>query len=348
MVISRRFDLFDTVRAAAENIELNTTRLMRAGFRKVVSTTLDGEGLEKESLSYRWIASQAHKANFESPHFVQYIPSAGVIKFESSLPKVLYKENVSMLKSDDVSKVLDEVSDRLSGLCGDLPHAKDFNVRGRVDAVYQWDTRDGSKSFVSEYLRAFRVAQVSRHKSDNYASNEIDRDATLYWFNRQRRLRMYDKFRESGLDSAQGILRFEVQTHHAKSELEGVGYLGDVSLGSVLNWNSARRLISKYLDSVGGDLVITDEQKLLGTLLKIYSPTKAIRLLGYIHLSDTFSDRELSDLGINRSTVWRNVKAINGAGVSRSKVKGLGRDKLPALRLPENYNGQPGIVFGGE
>ena len=188
--------MFDTVRAAYNDVELNTARLMKAGFRKVVTTFEDGEGGEKESLSYRWMASATDKAKFESPHFVQYIPSAGVVKFETSLPKVLYKENVSMLKADDLPRVLDEVSNRVQDLCGDLPHAKEAHLRGRLDAVYNWRVQEGNKSYVSDYLHALRSAQASRHKTDSYASETVDADATLYWFNRQRKIRAYDKFRE--------------------------------------------------------------------------------------------------------------------------------------------------------
>ena len=331
--------MFDTVRASVDEVELNLDRLMQKGFKKVVTTAIDQEGVVTESLRYVLMEKDQH------PHFVMYLPKVGTVKFETSLPKAVPTgsgeprgENVSLLASEGVIPCLDRVSSFLCDRCGDVPAAGDFKVRGRLDAVFSWDARVNGQDLTPYYLHALRNVVVPRH-----TTQVVDREATLYWWNGSRRVRMYDKYRESKLDAAKGQLRFEVQLNHAKGELEKLGYLGDAMLKNVLNWDNASRVLDEYLNQIAGGLVIASGDQVLLDLLKVYKPSKALRLYGWMNAMQRFARRDIERMGMSRWTARRVERDVTEAGLAGFSPDD-GPSVLPPLRLPEKYDGLPGRV----
>lgn len=317
--------MFDTVRLSTEDVELDLNRLRVKGWTKLTREKMDCEGMIQSGEIWRPDLKGKH------PHYLQYTPSRGELKLETSLPKVLYGENVSLLKPDDVTRTLDEISNRVSDFVGGaiLP-VSEWDVRGRIDAVFSWQA--GAK--VADYLHAFKAVELPRHYSQ-----AVDRQATLYWRNSQRVLRLYDKHREQpDVSKSRGQLRFEAQLNHAKGELEKMG-TNSTKAKDILNWQNARAILDGYLTGLGADLVVTSEEKLFSLLVERCGATKAVRLMGFISASKMFGRDELIERGFKRNYCWRSAKEIAKAGASVGTSKsGL----LPPLTLPADYDGAPG------
>ncbi len=318
--------MLDTIRADCE-IELDPCRLMDRQFKRSMVTQKDASGYEHERIGYTWSKPGAH------PHFVQYMPGVRRLKIETSLPKVIYGENVSLLSPGDSGRVLDEVSNRVSDLCGEIPHFGDWDLRGRIDACFAWR----APGMVHEYLQAFRWVTIARHYSDS-----VDKEATLYWFNSERRVRLYDKYKETVIEAAKDLLRFEVQLNHGKRELQRLG-IASTRVGELVNWETAKAILGDFLDRLGGDLVISDDVKLMRALVNKCGAARARRLMGAIIYYRAFSGSDLRSMGFKREVVSRDRREVRKVGLS---VGGSSRPVLPPLQLPAVYDGQVGVIDG--
>lgn len=322
--------MFDTVRCSVSELNLDQSRLFGKGFQRMDLTKVDGEGEMKDSRRYQLMRKG------EYPHYLSYSPESGTLVSETSLPKMRHNSNVVMLSSGDVPQVLNDFSNRVSDIVGDVPAVSGWDVRGRLDACYMWDVSDRGKNYVADYLNALKVVELSRHYSQN-----VDRESTLYWRNGSRVIRLYDKERESRDESARGLLRFEVELKHAKKELGFVG--GSLKLGDVLNWDTARGVMQKYLLGLGADLVISDEKMLVSRLVDVYGYKTARRLYGSLCMSRLWQESEMkSKFGVERTMIWRDRRDIQKAGVNAA-VSDSG--VLPPLSLPVIYDGRPTSVF---
>ena len=318
--------MFDTVRLGVAGLSTDIGQLKKRGWEQITRTrNVQGKDFETVQLVL-WRQG-------ESPHRLSYSPEPwGELKVETSLPKILYDDNVELLRDGDIPAVLDELSNRVADSFGDIPHVSGWNIRGRFDAVFGWDTIWGGENHIPDYLHAFKSLELPRHYSQS-----VDRESTLYWRNKSRVIRMYDKEAESKLEKACGILRFEVQSNRAKSELKRAG-MESIKVEDVLTWDNAKVILESYLSKLGTDLVVTDEEKAFRLMIKNLGYPKARRLLGTIHAHRIFSRDELENMGASRKTLWREVREINNIGLSvATSESGL----LPPLTLPEKYDGSP-------
>jgi len=321
--------MLDTVRAQVR-CELDPDELLHRGFHQRVDRVQGAEGVVKEVVAYN-----LHLPG-ESPHYLAYLPPlrsdesgpAGCLTVETSLPKALRGENVTLLASDDVQACFDVVSNRISDRVGDVGDFGDFDVRGRVDAVFSWRT-----SHVDDYLHALKSMNLARH-----VSQSVDRDATVYWRNKQRVIRSYDKFKESGLEIAKNQLRFEVQMNHAKGDLDHFAGVTSTKIRDVVTWETAEKILGFFLTGLGADMVIADDAKLVKYLLKTCTAVRARRLLGAMIMQRIYSRDELVRRGVKRRTFYQDRSDIRKIGLSEGSAK---TGVLPSLALPEQYTGEP-------
>lgn len=318
--------MFDTVRLNTVGSYKDISQLKKRGWEQITRTrSIQGKEFNKVQLVLK---------RSESPHYLSYSPDPwGELKVETSLPKILYGDNVELLRDEDIPNVLDELSNRIADSFGDIPHVGEWRVHGRIDAVFEWNAIWDNENHVVDYLHAFKSLELPRHYSQS-----VDRESTLYWRNKSRVIRMYDKEAEAKVDKACGILRFEVQSNRASSELKGVAEVESTKAKDVLTWNNAKAILERYLDRLGTDLVVTDEEKAFRLMIKHFGYTKSRRLLGVIHAHRIFSRDELENMGASRITLWRDIREVNSIRLSvATNESGL----LPPLTLPEKYDGFP-------
>ena len=321
--------MFDTVRLGCDGQDLAVSRLMKSGFVKSTSERIDCEGVTKSRVQFRRFGDG------ESPSYLAWSPDSGNLVLEQSLPKVLWEHNYRLLSPGDMPKVFETLSEDISKLIGGgVPGVEDWYIRGRADAVFSWDTIWSGTGHQAEYLHAFKSVELPRH-----FTQAIDREATLYWRNSARLIRLYDKEKETKVKAARGLLRFEVQLRHTKAEVSRLVGLDTIKASDVLTWPVSRALLANYLDGLGADLVISSEENLARTLIDRCGKARGRRLLGFVYLSRLYSREELLTMGFERTMLWRDLREITKAGCSLgSSESGL----LPALELPgEDYSGKP-------
>lgn len=329
--------MIDTVRLATENLELDPSNLMRRGWAKTTNETWDCEGQVKET------AALQLKRKGESPHYLAYYPDAGALVVETSLPKTLYGQNWQMLGPRDVDRALDELGNRVNDLVGgSVPHAGEWDIRGRADFVYSWDARWADRDHVGDYLTALDALEMPRHTSGRYS-----REGTVFWENHSQYVRCYSKEREAryhrepreNIAASSGLLRFECELKsHVRRDLERLGGVTDMKAKNVLNWPVAKAVLENYVQALHIDLEITTEEQLTAALVREMGPYRARRALGYIYLTTRFSRDQLRELGIDRRLLSRDGKLLNQAGFCAGVSK---TEPLPPLVLPSKYDGSP-------
>ncbi|MBI3741032.1 MAG: hypothetical protein HY257_04670 [Chloroflexi bacterium] len=318
--------MWDTVRLVT-NIELSRAKLGR-DWRESITRKVDADGQLVE-------LSTLILNRREPPSQLIYSPLSGALKVETSLPKMLYGENVSLLAPDDVPRALDELSNRISDLVGTpIPHCGTWEMRGRLDAVFAWQV--GKK--VDDYLHALAQMSLPRHRAEF-----IDHAKTVYFKSARRWLRSYDKYAESKLPQAKGVLRFEVEMRQGKTEMRRYANTQDFRAREILTWKNARAILAHWLGQLGAGLMIRDDARLFGLLLEQFGNTRAIRLLGYANATRLFGRDGLLARRFNRGYLWRYAREIRAAGAALAvSQSGL----LPALLLPSesDYNGEHGRI----
>jgi len=323
--------VLDTVRIST-TVRKSGPGLLKKGFTKSVHTRRRvGDAKPCESVYYSKIVKDG------SPHFIKYLPGVEEIVVETSLPKVLHGENISLLSDTDRDRLFDTLSNRLADHVGDISRVDKWKIRGRADFCFAWDVRQGAVNHVSDYLGAFRSVSVSRMHSES-----IEKEATQYWFNAQRRLRLYDKYRETRDPKALGLLRFEVQYNHAKRELERYGVSDE--FGAIFSWQVARSILQDWLDAIGGSMTMGDEERIARALLKVMKPSAARRVMGSLVYRRLFTSAQLEELHFPKAMISRDTAALTGEGLSRGVAE---KALLPPLTLPPvgEYAGAATKVF---
>jgi hypothetical protein len=311
--------------------------LKRLGWTHAQYEKTGAEDVEKVTESWGLHRKDQH------PHYMMWYPGMGRLKAETSLPNMLYNENVSLLQVADVERGIDRLSEELSLCTGSVLDAHTADIQGRVDFVFSYDTSWGGQGHVAEYLQAFKLLELPRHYSQNVA-----RAATLYWRNQMRVIRLYDKEKESKRVEAKDNLRFEVQLNHAKAELAALVPGCGLKLQDVARWDVAKAVLGTYLDAMGADLVVSNERDLAQTLVDRVGPARARRLMGYVVFLRLYGREGMLQMGFDRTMPFRDKRELEAVGLAgtvndRDGSSGV----LPGLRLPENYSGQA-LRLGGD
>jgi len=323
--------VFDTIRVGFNEVDLDPEKLMRKGWVRAEYEQRDAEGVPKLTDGYSLRREKL------SPHFLSWSPGNGRLKLETSFPKMLYGNNVMLIQPGDVERGLHRLSEIVSDVTGQAVDAwESGEVQGRVDFVFAYDTSWDGRGHVGDYLDAFKSLELPRHYTQNVA-----KDATLYWRNGARVIRMYDKFRESREAQAKNILRFEVQENHTKAVMERLGHLGSMRVSEVARWDVAKRVLGGYLEGMGADLVVSNERELARRLVKEVGPARARRLMGYIVYLRLYGRQGMEGLGFERTMPWRDKREIERVGMAAAvNDRDGGACLLPPLGLPEIYTGE--------
>jgi len=166
----------------------------------------------------------------------------GRLVVEVSLPKFAYGENASLLRDGHLVPIMDDVSTWVGDKVGELLLPwQEWNV-SRLDSVWSWAVGDN----ISHYLSAFQDTPVYNYVRSPYTDGEnVCQGFT--WHAKSRKVNAYDKGYESGLESAEGVLRLEIQALNSsavrsvakrnKVEQKAINLIdGDVNRGEVNQW----------------------------------------------------------------------------------------------------------------
>ncbi len=262
----------------------------------------------------------------ENPPCLFYRPTpygTNYLAVEASLPKILYGHNLIVLSQPEIAQALDLLSSFATEHFG-----MDFNAStatvGRVDYCINFDV---GTDRIHAYLKAAMEASPSRLK--RLATGKIE---TVEFFNRQRKIYLYDKGRqcESLLKknkiskelaaSSIGLLRLESRFRNpvvVRRMLIDKLNLADQTALTVLDLGVAKTVLTEALSSFELDKQIVQVDQRIEKLQQFYGHgSKLQQLLGFLQLCDYYGQDNLVARGIvKRSSYYNHIKDLRRAGV---------------------------------
>jgi len=187
----------------------------------------------------------------------------GTVYIEMSVPKVLYGTNVCGISSSDVNALYEKLASLLTdagvifSFDGSHLDFKNYKVT-RIDRSFCFDT--GSKKAKDEYLQIFKKLRIPYHdpgRCENF--DDYDYDTGFSHGSYSSDFIIYDKNKESKIESGPNILRVEIRCRKPKGGKSDFGLFGEV-----LN-NNGQTLVD-VLQQYRFDLKILPEQEFFKTI----------------------------------------------------------------------------------
>jgi hypothetical protein len=236
---------------------------------------------------------------------------------ELSLPKFLFGNNIQTLKKSDLEPALLLVSEFASDHFGFQFDALTANV-GRIDFQYNFQVGEDR---IYSYLKAASEAEPNFLKR-----RIIGKIETVDFFNKSRKITLYDKFRESQrqfakdriskeiLEMAHGILRLEVRFNNTESvkRMANRFNLPNIQAQTILDFTVAKSVLTAAVESLALNKPIIAADNRISKLQQRYGFSSRLqRLVGFLTLCDIFGFSKLIDLGVMKnSAYYRHRKEV--------------------------------------
>jgi hypothetical protein len=269
------------------------------------------------------IESVVHTLNLPQVR-IAIMGDGGVVRFECSLPKLLYGNNLaSVMRSIEALPLLREcLTDHIDGEFPDMGNA-DFM---RVDYCHNFAVGKALPDYVATLAK---INFLKHHRlTDGYGGVE-------YW-NENRRVRAYDKYKEiqevdnKDVPEARGILRFEVQLRKKSQYLQRRLNDKSLSLRAVLQPEVAYACLAETLNKMCVDLKFLPQDAARNTLDAGFTFRKATRLLGILRRLESEGMRGLRTTSA-RSTYYADKRDLRLLGLWPPSAT---YQELPGLFLP--------------
>ena len=248
----------------------------------------------------------------------------GGIRVESSLPKLLYGNNLSSVAhAQPALKRLREFT--LDYVSGDLPDLDEMRYT-RVDYCHNFSLGDLLPDYVATLSK---VCYLTQRRTTNGSGG-------VEWWNGGRRVRVYDKYREilerekKAVPIAKGTLRFEHQIRKQSGLLERRLKAESLKFSDVLTPALAYKCLEETLHKMCLDTVFLARDAARNVLDSAFSYQKATRLLGVIQRLMTGTIEEIKLLS-SRSTFYADKRDLRQLGLWPPSAVSV---DLPGLRLP--------------
>jgi len=249
----------------------------------------------------------------------------GGIRIESSLPKLLYGNNLSTVSNAQPAlKRLREFT--LDYVSGDLPDLYEMRYT-RVDYCHNFALGDLLPDYASTLGK---VCYLANRRTTNGSGG-------VEWWNGGRRVRVYDKYREilerekKAVPLVKGTLRFEHQIRKESGLLERrLKKAESLKFSDVLQPAVAYRSLEETLNKMCLDTVYLARDPARNALDSAFAYQKATRLLGVIDRLMTGTIEEIKLLS-SRSTFYADKRELKRLGLWPPSAVSV---DLPGLRLP--------------
>jgi hypothetical protein len=269
------------------------------------------------------VESVVHTLNLDDVR-IAIMGDSGILRFESSLPKLTFGNNVAMLVNP--SRALQTLHDLIADhVDGEIPRLGEADYM-RVDYCHNFFVGDALPDYVATLGR---VSFLKHHRTtDAYGGVE--------WWNANRRVRAYDKHKEilevekKDIPTARGILRMEVQLRKKSQYIQRRLATKTPTLDDVLQAPFAYACLSETLNKMCLDLRFVPQDQARMILDGTFPFRKATRLLGILRrLQSEGMDRLRTSS--RRSTYYADKRDLRSLGLWPPTVGSL---ELPGLNLP--------------
>lgn len=248
----------------------------------------------------------------------------GGLRVESSLPKLLYGNNLSRVSDPRpaLERLAEFVGDHVQG---SIPSLFEMEYL-RVD--YCNDFQVGSS--LSDYVQTLARLSYLKHNRITDGAGGVE------WWNKSRRIRVYDKWREikekEKLDiaAAKGILRFELELRKKSAFIERRLHAKHLTFQDVLDPVAAYLFLSDALTKMCLSATFRTQDNAKNILDSKFPFVKATRLLGILRRLQHDSAQNIKSLS-SRSSYYNDRRALRRLGLwppSSTQIE------LPGLKLP--------------
>lgn len=237
-----------------------------------------------------------------------------------SLPKLLLGSNVEMVMNQNcIDWALVMISQYVSEATRSEFNAKSANVT-RIDFCHNWNL---TPIEVYEYLRVVAQASLPRMRRDLIGKS------TVCFSNKSQVVEFYDKLSEvlsrlrngkasdEEVTASVGVLRFEKRflTNRACERLALKLGLANRRAESLLRVSVAESVMNETMKELGLDKASESGDARLARLLRAYGPKRALTLVGFLALCDSYGADNLVRLGIcKRSSYYKMRRDIIKVG----------------------------------
>ncbi|SRR6266404_2952309 len=249
---------------------------------------------------------------------------AGILSFESSLPKLIHGNNVAGIYDPAIAlTALHEfIADHVTGEIPELQEA----AYQRVDYCHNFFVGNALSDYVSTLAS---VSFLKHHRlTDRYGGVE--------WWNHSRRVRVYDKHKEilevdkKNVSEARGILRFEIQLRKKSRFLERRLAKKNLTLQDILEPALAYACLTETLNRMCLDLRFVPQDLARNFLDEAFPYRKATRLLGIVQRMRTEPMSHLRTVSA-RSTYYADKRDLRSLGLWPACAT---TKELPGLAMP--------------
>jgi hypothetical protein len=249
---------------------------------------------------------------------------AGILRFESSLPKLIHGNNLAGVTSaaEPLQLLWECLSDHVGGEIPALEHAEYM----RVDYCHNFSVGDA----LQDYVATLGSVAFLKHR------RTTDGHGGVEWWNANRRVRAYDKHKEilemdsKDLPEARGVLRFEIQLRKKSQYLQRRLQEKSPTLSAILQPQVAYACLVETLNKMCLDLEFVPQDDARSILDGAVGFRRATRLLGIL--------RRFQSDGMQR---MRTISARSSYYADKAVLRRLGlwppsatENRLPGLVMP--------------
>lgn len=247
----------------------------------------------------------------------------GFLSFKVSLPKALRGENISLITEADLPEIFQKLDDFVGERTGlVLPSVGEWKT-SRLDYCYTWDLPEQD---VAAYISAFSGLSLPRHKRTAFQNFE-----GVCFKSRSNWSLFYDKFSETGDESAKGVLRHELRFNHsAANERIAKKLKTDRRLKNLLTDGAALETMNDYYRRLCPERTdFRGREGLIHNIVKTFGTRSAPNLLYFLELYELYGNRAYKVGLISKNQYYYNRKKLIGAGMTPT----IAEQDLPRLEI---------------
>ena len=239
---------------------------------------------------------------YNPPNYIYPLP---MLQYEQSLPRLLWGNNIYLIKNK--TQLEEAISNANSLVCskGPVPDVDlGSGIITRIDIAHDYQVGD----YVHSYIRALHNLEYPRRETRPYSYQGVQYKSGRIT------TKFYDKEKKSHVPMAHGILRQETTIRSSCYIGEQLGMrpprLRDMELDmaqKILIADLER--LGLYNNPIGGRDFVQD------ALVNKYGFTKGTNLLGYWITRQTKTKEQLIVEGVNIRTIQQRDKDIRDAGI---------------------------------
>ena len=266
--------------------------------------------------------------------------------FETSLPKLLFNNNLRLITIPEAIHACNYLQDIFIGKFGSFPTIYDWRIN-RMDLCYAWYLKNHEdvimlNNLLYPFIRTRKNVKFYPGESI-YASSEL---GAIKFYNKLLEYKKHDFKELQKFDNdyaydlllqSENIYRFENEIR--RRQLKKKFDTGILSIENLFKEDIITKILSQSFSNIVDNKVnFNSNLDIKKKLINMYGATKALQLHRFYkdYYSPDPDERAFLEVTCDRTTIWRNRKALQKAGLGiKTKNNSL---KYLEFKIPSKHN----------